>query len=477
MSEVQGYLAHKKPPPPPRTAIGLLEGPRRRRLLMSEVPLYPCTRTHSALSHSFWAHVLCEPGLCYAGKNCTLRKSSLSTGESSVKTASAVAVGTRRATIGWSARSGAFSRFHTRTFRVERGGAVSDPAPLLCSSRCLMGAGDASEMRSSVVGRGPVRGGAPASTAEEGASMPRDIHEASGDAGAPKPGAEGGRREEASGEVGRLLPVSPGLCLSAPPGTEQERREENLSEGGALEENWTRFSESLRRSGGGVADEEKELQVTERSNLGVARSYLGDALPACAEARDGWFALRSWSAGPPLVEARKTAARAVSTALLARSSLERAASLKRSSLGDALPACSEARGGWRVGPAEALRLVVDEADTDAEASNEEFGAAWRGGACCRRPLSRGGAFKSASALFAMVLDPSSTTVETKAVALSSQLPLSLGRGGAVGERRAMGAVVVLCPASSTAHCFSTRAQREVFWLENLEWLFVSKVVL
>ena len=43
-SEMQRYLAHKKPPPPwdrHRTLrIFLLQGPRGRRFLMSEVPLY-----------------------------------------------------------------------------------------------------------------------------------------------------------------------------------------------------------------------------------------------------------------------------------------------------------------------------------------------------------------------------------------------------------------------------------------------------
>jgi hypothetical protein len=40
-----GYLAHKELPPPQdhrrAIGIGLLHGPRRRRFLMSEVPLYP----------------------------------------------------------------------------------------------------------------------------------------------------------------------------------------------------------------------------------------------------------------------------------------------------------------------------------------------------------------------------------------------------------------------------------------------------
>ena len=140
-----------------------------------------------------------------------------------------------------------------------------------------------------------MRGGAPASSAEEEteeASMPRDIQEASGNAGAtprdiqelsgdmgaalPRTGEE--QREEACGEVG-----------AAPPGTEQERKEEISSEGETLEENWTRFlrSESLRRSFGGAVEDEKELQVTERSNLEVARSYFGDGLLACSEARNG----------------------------------------------------------------------------------------------------------------------------------------------------------------------------------------------
>ena len=40
---LQGYLAHKKLPPPQdhrrALGIGLLQGPRRRQFLMSEVPL------------------------------------------------------------------------------------------------------------------------------------------------------------------------------------------------------------------------------------------------------------------------------------------------------------------------------------------------------------------------------------------------------------------------------------------------------
>ena len=130
----------------------------------------------------------------------------------------------------------------------------------------------------------------------------------------------------------------------------------------------------------------------------------------------------------------------MSTALLARSNLGRAASLKPSSFGDALPACSEAQDGWRVGAAVALRLFVDEALPDAEASNEEFGAA---------RISRGGAFNSASVLSAIVLDPSSTTVETKVVASSSQLPCPGGGRGAVRGSRAMEEGAMLRPASST----------------------------
>ena len=39
--KLQGYLAHKKPPPSPRAlGMGLLSGPRGRRFLVSEVPLY-----------------------------------------------------------------------------------------------------------------------------------------------------------------------------------------------------------------------------------------------------------------------------------------------------------------------------------------------------------------------------------------------------------------------------------------------------
>ena len=42
---LQGYLASKTPPPPPwnhhrALGTGLLQGPRRRLFLMSEVPLY-----------------------------------------------------------------------------------------------------------------------------------------------------------------------------------------------------------------------------------------------------------------------------------------------------------------------------------------------------------------------------------------------------------------------------------------------------
>ena len=42
---LQGYLAHKTPPPPRGLGIGLLKGPRGRRFLMSEVPLYDAAWT------------------------------------------------------------------------------------------------------------------------------------------------------------------------------------------------------------------------------------------------------------------------------------------------------------------------------------------------------------------------------------------------------------------------------------------------
>ena len=45
-TEIQGYLAHKKTPAPldhhRALGIGLLQGPRGKRFIMSEVPLY-CT--------------------------------------------------------------------------------------------------------------------------------------------------------------------------------------------------------------------------------------------------------------------------------------------------------------------------------------------------------------------------------------------------------------------------------------------------
>ena len=57
-------------------------------------------------------------------------------------------------------------------------------------------------------------------------------------------------------------------------------------------------------------------------------------------------------------------------------------------------------------------------------------------------ISRGGAFQRASALSTTVLDPSATMVETKAEALSNQLPPSAaGGGGAVSWSNFVGAGV------------------------------------
>jgi len=59
----------------------------------------------------------------------------------------------------------------------------------------------------------------------------------------------------------------------------------------------------------------------------------------------------------------------------------------------------------------------------------------------------GDVFHSASALSTMVLDPSATMDETKAVASSSQLPTpAAGQGGAASWRRAVGAGGVRCTA-------------------------------
>ena len=121
----------------------------------------------------------------------------------------------------------------------------------------------------------------------------------------------------------------------------------------------------------------------------------------------------------PLWEARTVAARA----------LDNFAS-------KALTALLAGRGG----PVEALRLgfvvacLGDEAETDAASSRKGFVLGFT-------PL--GGVFERASALFATVWDPSSTTVETKPATVSSQLPLLSARG-ATGWCNAVGAGVDWC---------------------------------
>ena len=60
---LQGYLAQKKRPPPkdPRRALGivLLQGPRGRRFLMGEVPLYTCGNMVAMLV------LICNKRICF----------------------------------------------------------------------------------------------------------------------------------------------------------------------------------------------------------------------------------------------------------------------------------------------------------------------------------------------------------------------------------------------------------------------------